>query len=151
MTRTELRSAAASAVAAATWASELLALVLALVLSLVADYAPVAGRHLGRWAGRTVRALRSEPVRQAVLAADYVARRFVTEQLGSAYPTLAVAAAPAACLPLEPDAAPEVAAPSGPRELLAPGTRRELLERAKAIGLRGYSRMSTDALAAALA
>ncbi len=150
MTRTEPRSAAATAYAAAVWASELLALVLALVLSLVGDYAPVAGRHLGRWAGRTVRALRSEPVRSAVLAADYAARRFVTEQLGSGYPALTLAATPAACLTLDPDAAPEVAA-AAPRELLARGTRRELLEQAKAIGLRGYSRMSTDALAAALA
>lgn len=140
MNRTELRSALTTAHAAAVWTAELLALTIALLLSLFADHAPAIGRTLGRWAGRAVRALRSEPVRQAVAAADYAARRFVTEQLGTAYPSTAYTLTPAVCLTAE--AAPEVAA--------AP-SRRDLLALAKAVGLPGYSRMTTAALAEALA
>ncbi len=88
-----------------TYTAGLAQLIFMLVCACIAEYAPVAGRHLGRWAGRTIRAGRdarrwydahaARHVREAIALAEYEARQFVAEQFGDAAPRARAWAAPA--------------------------------------------------------
>lgn len=80
------------------WAAGLAQLLLTLLCTAIDEFAPTVGRHLGRWAGRTVRLGRqarrwydrhaAPTVSALVLAADRTARQFVVAQLGSTCPQL---------------------------------------------------------------
>jgi len=137
-------------VSALTWFAGLLQLLLMLLCAIVADYAPTAGRYLGRAAGATVRLGRlarrwyDAHAAHHVAAADRAGRRFVAQQLGTAYPAAREA--------LEPTAAPlvrPVVAKALP-PLLPAYSRRQLLSLAKARQVPRYSRLSTDQLREAL-
>ncbi|AJD58664.1 hypothetical protein M744_12885 [Synechococcus elongatus UTEX 2973] len=75
-------------------------LMLMLACAVIAEYAPVAGRHLGRWAGRTIVAGRiarrwyNTHLAHRVAIAEYGFRRFVAEQLGEEAPALRAAIEP---------------------------------------------------------
>lgn len=137
-------------IAALCWVAGLLQLLLVLVCTAIADYAPTAGRYLGRAAGTTVRLGRlarrlwDRHAAPHAAAAERTARRFVAQQLGTAYPAVREA--------LEPTAAPlvrPVVARALP-QLLPAYSRRQLLSLAKARQVPRYSRLSTDQLREAL-
>ena len=120
------------------WLAGLVQLLFVLVCTAIAEYAPTVGRYAGRAAGTVYRwGKQARPVIMPVLVAiDYHARKFVEQQAGQH--AIADWASPAV-LVLNPE----------PQQL--PETRRELLALAKAIGLPGYSRMTTENLKLALA
>lgn len=135
------------------WLAGLLQLLLTLLCTVIGEFAPLAGRYLGRAAGTTVRlgrqarALYNAHLAPIETAAAYSLRAHVAAQLGTAYPQLQQTIAPATLLslciaPVEPETKPETVA--------APLTRRQLLTLAKERKLPGYSRLTTDALREAL-
>lgn len=79
-------------------------LLLMLSCALIARYAPVAGRYLGRWAGRAIvagcnaravyNARYAATVAAIVAALVYHARQFIAAQFGAACPVLQAAIAP---------------------------------------------------------
>jgi hypothetical protein len=133
------------------WLAGLVQLLFQLLCTAIAEYAPVAGRHLGRAAGTTVRLGRQarcwyeRHAAPTVTALDYTARTAIAAQLGTSYPQLQQAIAPAQVLSL--CIAPVESEPVAQQQL----TRRDLLALARERHLPRYSRLSTDALREALA
>ena len=120
------------------WLAGLVQLLFTLVCTAIAEFAPTIGKYAGRAAGTVYRwGKQARPVVMPLaIAIDYHARKFVEQQAGQ-HPIADWASPSVLVINAEPQQLPE--------------TRRELLTLAKAIGLPGYSRMTTENLKLALA
>ncbi len=147
--------------------ADLAQLLFILVCLLVAQYAPVAGRRLGRLVGKTIvlgrtaRAYYNVHLHQGVIDglafAEYTVRRFVAEQLGTHCMDVRLLIEPAlSVLHIATEEGLDVVAATAESALetaiavLPVLTRRECLVLAKERGLKGYSRLKTDQLRAML-
>ena len=124
------------------WFAGLLQLLFILICQVISEYLPVIAKYAGRYAGKFYRFLNRQEVQVILSGTDYYASQFVSQQLGTAYPTIKRAIAPVAFIPNETEYF------TTETDSL---TRRELLAIAKAIKLSGYSRMDTIALREAIA
>lgn len=129
-------------------AAHLVYLLTLLMLTFIAEYAPIAGAHLGRIAGRTYRAgkqarafydtyLKAQ-VSKLTNLIEYKARAFMASQLGSdpVYSEARYVLTPSVFVPANLNFNEEVMS----------ATRSELYAFARLIGVSGYNRMKTDDL-----
>lgn len=127
--------------------------------AIIAEYAPVAGRHLGRWAGRTIVAGRiarcwyEAHLAHRVAIAEYGFRRFVAEQLGDVAPTVRAAIEPATVTLHEVVESVETIAIAVEASITVSSsmTIRELKAIARDRGIRNWSRLRKADLLAAIA
>lgn len=137
------------------WLADLLLLLVALVLSIVGTVAPVIGRAAGAVCGRVYRVGRQARrwyaghaqtlVAQLLTAADYQTRQAIAQQLGSGFPRLTAAVAPAVLLSLR------IAPDATQSACLFDLTIRQLKAMARAAGVPRYSRLNKPALVEAIA
>ncbi|MFZ9617850.1 MAG: hypothetical protein ACO29Y_06000 [Holophagaceae bacterium] len=129
-------------------AAHLVYLLTLLALAFIAEYAPKAGKFLGKLCGKVYRAghtfgLKYGPTLYRLASTiEYKARVFISEQLGSAsaYSQIKYAIVPAVCVTSEVSFIDDV----------MNATRNQLFAYAKALEVTGYNRLKTEDLRAQL-